>query len=156
MSAHKRAFYLQSLGQHIKYSATTKFHTFMLYIWYILLSSESGPGRSSVRNAKSNLENHPFSSTALFNRSTNALRASTPKKLIRIVLRCQRIKSKFSYFLFEHPNILRTADELSQSNFFLGSITPKTPEMKKLVRSHPTGNMDSFYFLLHSVFTITY
>ena len=45
------------------------------------------------------------------------------------VVRHRRIKSKSSYFLFEHPNILRILYELSRSNFFLGrSITPKTPE----------------------------
>ncbi len=38
-----------------------------------------------------------------------------------------------AYLQFKHPNILRTSDELSPSNFFLGSIIPKTPEMKKLV-----------------------
>ncbi len=36
---------------------------------------------------------------------------------------------------FKHPNILRTSDELSRSNFFLQSITPKpyemTPDLEK-------------------------
>ena len=40
-----------------------------------------------------------------------------------------------AYFHFKHPNILHTFDELSWSNFFLGSITPKTPEINKLAWS---------------------
>ncbi len=39
---------------------------------------------------------------------------------------------QFSHLHFKHPNIWRTWDELSCSNFFLGSITPKTLKMKKL------------------------
>ncbi len=35
---------------------------------------------------------------------------------------------QFSYLHFKYPNILHTLDELSRSNFFLGSITPKTPD----------------------------
>ncbi len=35
---------------------------------------------------------------------------------------------------FKHANILRTSDELSPPNFFLGSIIPKTPEMKKFTK----------------------
>ncbi len=37
---------------------------------------------------------------------------------------------QFSYLHFKHPNILRTSDELSWSNFFQQSITPKASEMK--------------------------
>ncbi len=45
--------------------------------------------------------------------------------------RRRQIKSKFSYRWFEHPIIWYTSAELSRSNLFLGSITPKTSEMKK-------------------------
>ena len=41
--------------------------------------------------------------------------------------RRRRIKSKFSYFLFEHPNILRTSDELSWSDL----SSPRHPRWKK-------------------------
>ncbi len=47
-----------------------------------------------------------------------AIRHNTDKAI-------RRIKLKFSYFLFEHPNILPTSDELLWSNSFLGSITHK-------------------------------
>ncbi len=33
-----------------------------------------------------------------------------------------------AYLQFKHPNILRTSDELSRPNFFVGSIIPKTPD----------------------------
>ncbi len=36
-----------------------------------------------------------------------------------------QIKMQFSYLRLKHPKILRTLDQLSQSNFFLESITPK-------------------------------
>ena len=45
--------------------------------------------------------------------------------------RRRRIKMQSAYLQFKHPNILHTSDELSPPNFFLGSIIPKTPEMKK-------------------------
>ena len=38
---------------------------------------------------------------------------------------------QFSHLHFNHPNILRTSDELPWSNFFPGSITPKTLECRK-------------------------
>ncbi len=47
-----------------------------------------------------------------------------PTSLVHV--RRRQIKSKLSYRLFEQPIIWHTSDELSQSNFFLGSITPKT------------------------------
>ncbi len=39
----------------------------------------------------------------------------------RGVLRRRRIKMQSAYLQFKHPNILRTSDELSPPNFFLGS-----------------------------------
>ncbi len=54
---------------------------------------------------------------------------------LRECKRRSRIKMQFSYLHFKHPNI-RTSDELSRSNSFLRSITPKTPEMKKLDRTN--------------------
>ncbi len=39
-----------------------------------------------------------------------------------MALRRSRIKMQFSWLHFKHPNILRTLDELSRWNFFLGSI----------------------------------
>ncbi len=44
--------------------------------------------------------------------------------------RRHQIKKQFLYLHFRHPNILRTSDELSRSNFFLESITRKTSNMK--------------------------
>ena len=55
-----------------------------------------------------------------------------------VVERRRRIKMQSAYLQFKHPNILRTSDELSPPNFFLGSIIPKTPEMKKLTFYHGT------------------
>ena len=45
---------------------------------------------------------------------------------VNLLRRCRQIKMQFSYLQFDYPNILCTLDELSRSNFFLGSITPKT------------------------------
>ena len=50
---------------------------------------------------------------------------------------------QFSYLRFKHPNILHTSDELSRSNFFLESITPKTSEIKKSVWPQQAGNMEN-------------
>ncbi len=36
---------------------------------------------------------------------------------------------QLTYLHFKHPNVLRALDELLRSNYFLGSITPKTPEI---------------------------
>ncbi len=46
-------------------------------------------------------------------------------------IRHWRIKMQFLYLRFKHPNILRSLDELSRSNFLLGFIIPETPGMKK-------------------------
>ena len=53
---------------------------------------------------------------------------------IVLLLRRRRIKMQSAYLQFKHPNILRTSDKLSPPNFFLGSIIPKTPEIKKFHR----------------------
>ena len=53
------------------------------------------------------------------------------------------------YFLFDQTNILRTLDELSRSNFFLGSITLKKPEVKNLYFGiHATSTIGSGYLAL--------
>ncbi len=65
------------------------------------------------------------------------LHIKVPSKIYSVEIeeqeRPQQIKMQFSYLHFRHPNILRTSDELSRSNFLLESITPKTSEMKKSV-----------------------
>ena len=71
------------------------------------------------------------------------LKKEKEKCLWSLHIRRRRIKSKFSYRWFEQPNILRTSDELLRLNFFLGSITPKTIGMKKLVRSYPWIRQES-------------
>ncbi len=57
----------------------------------------------------------------------------------KLYWRHRRIKMQFSYLHFKQPNILHTSDELSRSIFFMGSITPKTPEMEMSVVEDSNG-----------------
>ncbi len=65
--------------------------------------------------------------------------------------RRRRIKSKCSYFLFEHPNIfnviLRTSDEFSRSNFFSGVYHPKDTRDEKASSKKSGREYEHFDFI---------
>ena len=70
-------------------------------------------------------------------------------------LRHCQIKMQSAYLHFKSPNILSTSNELSQSNFFLESVTPKTPKIKTLVQSYPVGNMFLDFIFILSIFVLS-